>query len=168
MTAGDERGSVPQDTMRRCTRRRWCEGMALALHGVPQNGTGKGLSASRGWVGEPLGTDPPKLIGVTYHTKARDPGIILNLCPWCGERIRFDEEVSMQPAEHGGLQPAAQLQSELAKALRTRAASERLVQSRGALTRDGSSARAGYAADVLEEEALRLEGAEPSERGGTP
>ena len=80
---------VPPGLVRACSRLRWCVGMSLALSGVPENSEGKGLSVSRGWVGE---EKLPRRIGVTYHKKARDPGILLNFCPWCGARIRFDEK----------------------------------------------------------------------------
>jgi hypothetical protein len=75
-------------TVRKCGVVQWCAGMSLALHGVPDNSERKGLSVSRGWLDD---AKHPKVIGVTYHAKARDPGIILNFCPWCGTRIRFDE-----------------------------------------------------------------------------
>jgi hypothetical protein len=35
--------------------------------------------------------EPPQLIGVTYAPRTGD-AIVLNFCPWCGARIRFDEE----------------------------------------------------------------------------
>ena len=69
--------------------------MSEALRGMPENNMARGLSASRGWLekNEPKGPaiGPPRLLGVTYHRKGRDSGIILNFCPWCGKRIRFDE-----------------------------------------------------------------------------
>lgn len=60
----------------------------MALRGVPENFEGKGLSVARGWYAEET---RPRRIGVIYHAKARTGGIILNFCPWCGARIRFDE-----------------------------------------------------------------------------
>lgn len=77
MTAADE-----------CTRVWWCAGMTMALYGTPENHEGKGLSESRGWLGD---EKAPRKIGVTYRTKARADALILNFCPWCGKRIRFDE-----------------------------------------------------------------------------
>jgi hypothetical protein len=68
----------------------WCEGMTLALQGVPSNFEGKGLSVSFGWLND--SGEPPRIVGVVYHRKAQDEGIILNHCPWCGVRIRFDEK----------------------------------------------------------------------------
>lgn len=83
--------NVP-DEKKNCTVAAFCRGMRLALRGVPENFTGKGLSVSFGWIGEsskgPSG--PPRLTGVTYSPRAGD-AIVLNFCPWCGARIRFDE-----------------------------------------------------------------------------
>jgi len=69
----------------------WCAGMAMALEGAPQNGSGKGLSVSVGWAENDPPATRPRILHVVYLRKARDAGIILNTCPWCGERIRFDE-----------------------------------------------------------------------------
>ena len=74
--------------VRLCSRLQWCSGMSLALRGVPENHEGKGLSVSRGWLGE---EEHARVIGITYRAKAKDMGVILNFCPWCGMRIRFDE-----------------------------------------------------------------------------
>ena len=69
---------------------RWCEGMRLALEGIPENHEGKGLSLSRGWFGE----EPrPRVGGIFFARKARDAApLVLNFCPWCGASIRFDGE----------------------------------------------------------------------------
>lgn len=75
-------------TVRKCSRVGWCAGMRLALADAPENHEGKGLSVSRGWLNE---KGPAKLLGVTYHARARDQGIVLNFCPWCATRIRFNE-----------------------------------------------------------------------------
>lgn len=32
-------------------------------------------------------TSEKRLLGVVYKTSVRDPGIMLNFCPFCGERI---------------------------------------------------------------------------------
>jgi hypothetical protein len=71
-----------------CSAASWCTGMGIALAEVPDNGESKGLSVSRGWLGSETA---PRLIGVTYRRRPRDQGLILNFCPWCGARIRFDE-----------------------------------------------------------------------------
>lgn len=75
-------------TVRKCSRLQWCAGMSMALQDVPENFEGKGLSVSRGWLGT---EEHPRRLGVSYRAKARDTGIVLNFCPWCGVRIRFDE-----------------------------------------------------------------------------
>lgn len=65
--------------------------MALALHGVPENFEGKGLTVARGWFGDKAPSGPPRRIGITYNRKSRDEGLVFNFCPFCGTRIRFDE-----------------------------------------------------------------------------
>ncbi len=62
----------------------WCEGMRLALTGTPENHDGKGLSVSRGWLGD---EEKPRFLGVTYKPRPRAQGLVLNHCPWCGQRI---------------------------------------------------------------------------------
>jgi hypothetical protein len=71
-----------------CTRSSWCTGMGIALAEVPENAESKGLSVSRGWLHQ---EKEPRLVGITYRRRARDQGMVLNFCPWCGARIRFDE-----------------------------------------------------------------------------
>jgi hypothetical protein len=66
--------------------------MRTALKGVPENFEGKGLTVRRGWLEDDPENARPRLFGVTYHTKAKDGGLVVNFCPWCGGRIRFDEK----------------------------------------------------------------------------
>jgi hypothetical protein len=80
----------------KCSRLAWCDGMAMALRGVPENSEARGMSISRGWIGD---EERARLIGVTYHVRARDQGLILNFCPWCGVRIRFDETPSSKGSD---------------------------------------------------------------------
>ena len=82
MTIGEYAGPA------QCTVAGWCTGMGIALRGIPDNADIKGLSVSRGWLGSET---KPRKIGVTYRTRAGHQGLILNFCPWCGARIRFDE-----------------------------------------------------------------------------
>lgn len=72
----------------KCSRLRWCVGMASAMAGVPENHEGKGLSPSRGWFTND--TRGALRRWVTYHARPRDRGLIVNYCPWCGADIRFD------------------------------------------------------------------------------
>jgi hypothetical protein len=60
--------------------RLWCTGMSAALRPVDENHEGKGLSVSRGWVGD---EEKPRVIGVVYRPTARAQGFLLNVCPWC-------------------------------------------------------------------------------------
>lgn len=80
--------------MGKCGPHLWCLAMFEALRNVPENYDGKGLSVSRGWLGD---EQQPRLLGVTYKRKRGDDGIVLNFCPWCGHSIRFDE-----PGKEGG------------------------------------------------------------------
>ncbi len=91
---------VPWALVKKCTRMQWCSGMHMALSGVPENSEAKGLSVSRGWLGDQAADERPKLIGVTYHAKARGQGLVLNFCPWCGNSIRFAEAGA--PKNRGG------------------------------------------------------------------
>jgi hypothetical protein len=69
---------------------RWCEGMRLALAGVPENFEGKGLTLARGWYGN---ESRPRVGGVHYNRMSKTKeGLLLNFCPWCGHSIRFDGE----------------------------------------------------------------------------
>ena len=70
---------------------RFCAGMQLALQGTTPNGEGKGLHIASGWLGD---EERARILGIHYRPKARAEAIVLNFCPWCGERIRFDEETS--------------------------------------------------------------------------
>ena len=67
----------------------WCAGMKLALSNVPINHEGKGLALSYGWLSG-CEEECAKPLGVIYHGKARDTGLVLNLCPWCGASLRID------------------------------------------------------------------------------
>jgi hypothetical protein len=42
-----------------------------------------------GWLPRDPKGQPPRLHGVLYRSRARAEGVTLNLCPWCGEDIRF-------------------------------------------------------------------------------
>ncbi len=78
---------VPWALEKSCSPRAWCAGMRIALEGSHENSTGKGLSVTRGFLGE---EKTLRLIGVTYRSSSKHEGIVLNLCPWCGRSIRFD------------------------------------------------------------------------------
>jgi len=69
-----------------------CIGMRAALACVPDNHDGKGLSFTRGWLDGDSGR--PRYLGVIYKRTARDAGTVLNICPWCGASVRFDEMTS--------------------------------------------------------------------------
>jgi len=73
----------------KCDALSWCAGMKMVLYGVPENFEGKGLSVSRGWLGE---EKTPRKLGVIYRQRANKDRVVLNFCPWCGARIRFDEQ----------------------------------------------------------------------------
>lgn len=79
---------------------RWCDGMKLAMTGALDNSTTKGLSPMAGWLdGDPPGTRA-RILGVTYRPSARTGSIVLNFCPWCGERIH-PEQMAKVVAESG-------------------------------------------------------------------
>lgn len=38
-------------------------------------------------------TGKERCLGVVYQKSRKDRGLMLNLCPWCGENILFEKEV---------------------------------------------------------------------------
>jgi hypothetical protein len=60
----------------------YCAGMKEALK--EQTEEGKGLSELHGFV---EGASDVHLLGVAYRNKARVPGALLNVCPWCRESL---------------------------------------------------------------------------------
>lgn len=85
-TKDDEGKSEPLGKCRRLGRRfaSYCAGMKEGLKG--QTEAGKGLSELHGFV---EGASDVQLLGVAYRNKARVPGALLNVCPWCGESLRW-------------------------------------------------------------------------------
>lgn len=69
----------------------WCRGMTLALDGVPHNHEGKGLSAMYGLPEPAPAGARPCILGLVYRRKARDQGVVLNRCPWCGAKLREED-----------------------------------------------------------------------------
>ena len=66
----------------------FCVGMQSAIANVPENYEGKGLTISRGWLGD---EKQPRLLGIVYRARNRGETFVLNFCPWCGADIRFDK-----------------------------------------------------------------------------
>lgn len=64
---------------------RWCPGMERCLQSEPNV---KGLSLLTTFN---LRTGTIMRSGVVYKTTARDPGVVLNTCPWCQADLRFVE-----------------------------------------------------------------------------
>ena len=62
----------------KCTEHGMCWVMASKV-----SDSGKGLR-----VQEALNFKSGKVVfvGITYHEKATDRGLLLNVCPWCGEK----------------------------------------------------------------------------------
>jgi hypothetical protein len=103
MTTLDEESEpvpeAPWALVKQCSRIRWCAGMTMALQGVQENSEGKGLSVSRGWIGQ---EKEPRRLGVVYNRRARDRNpLVLNACPWCGADIRFDKRAALAGGEEG-------------------------------------------------------------------
>jgi hypothetical protein len=67
----------------------YCTGMREALKGQTQEG--KGLAEMVGFVD---GVDGARLLGIVYRVKAKTSGLILNVCPWCGETVKWWPEVA--------------------------------------------------------------------------
>ena len=64
---------------------RECAGMKKALADVMVNDRKKGLVPVQVYNNA---TRELYMLGITYKSKATDPGIMLNQCPWCGASLR--------------------------------------------------------------------------------
>lgn len=74
------------------TRDGFCDAMRDAL-GPASDPQGRGLLILRHL---PDNSEPSTICGVVYVRKPSERPIVLNHCPWCLQRIRFDE--SDQPS----------------------------------------------------------------------
>ncbi len=61
----------------------WCNGMNTKLHGEA-NAKVKGLVQVNLFN---FKTTKESCLGVVYKRDVNDKGLMLNLCPWCGEKI---------------------------------------------------------------------------------
>lgn len=69
----------------RCDRESWCHMMDRAL--LPEaNSTKAGMSML---LVTDTGNDTCEVLGVRYRRHHRDPGYMLNVCPWCRESIAW-------------------------------------------------------------------------------
>jgi hypothetical protein len=71
----------------KCRQGKWCSSMADRLDEV--NSTTKGISELV-LMNLRTGKDE-KPIGIVFKKRAADRGLMLNYCPWCGERVFFGE-----------------------------------------------------------------------------
>lgn len=65
----------------------WCNGMTRALDDTHANEHRRSLTTI---VLTNLTTGKTRLAGVAYRKNAKDPGLMLNYCPWCSEPIEED------------------------------------------------------------------------------
>lgn len=71
----------------KCSRQGWCRRLDERL--APEaNAHAKGLTTV---VVTTLSTGEDRCIGIAYKLDARDNGMMVNFCPWCGEDIQFWE-----------------------------------------------------------------------------
>lgn len=75
--------------IKRCSSAAWCNTLATRLD--RKNNRGKGLAP---FVVMNLDTGKERVVGVTYKTSASDSGVLLNFCPWCGQRVTWARERS--------------------------------------------------------------------------
>lgn len=82
--------------MRRvCSARGYCRAMDLAV--APEaNAHTKGLVEVRL---TDLATGRDRRLGVAYKSGARDPGVLVNVCPWCGRDLRPKEAKRAKPSD---------------------------------------------------------------------
>jgi hypothetical protein len=89
MTTGAPAAVEPPERADKCRRvgRRlafYCGGMTMALKG--QTEEGKGLAEMHSFVD---GVPDVQLVGIVYRPKSRAAGVVLNVCPWCSESLRW-------------------------------------------------------------------------------
>lgn len=77
----------------KCTPEQWCKAMASRLN--ESNARKKGLTAI---VVTNFRTMEERIVGVALKTSAADPGLMLNVCPWCRESILW-----LKDADKGAL-----------------------------------------------------------------
>jgi len=68
----------------KCSKKKWCKTLADRLQ--IKNAHGKGLAP---FVLMSMTTGKDTVYGVVYKTDAKDDGVLLNVCPWCAEKICF-------------------------------------------------------------------------------
>jgi hypothetical protein len=79
-------------TIAKCSKKAWCTGMQNILENTLANQYKKGvcvvnlynMNNHRMWT-----------IGIVYKKTSHDNGVILNVCPFCGENINY----SMEPED---------------------------------------------------------------------
>jgi len=72
----------------KCSKLGWCEAMGQALRRTAPNSEAKGLSIVYGWPAKAT-TGSATRLGVVYRERARAPGMMLNVCPWCAAEIHW-------------------------------------------------------------------------------
>lgn len=85
----------------KCSKKEWCLSMERALEPLA-NSHKKGFSTL---VITHLPTGKTRVAGVVYKKAPNDRGIMLNLCPWCGEKILWEkdtEDFGLTEAEKAG------------------------------------------------------------------
>ena len=70
----------------KCSEKRWCLPMRMSLNDEA-NARKKGIATVV--LTSVLGMGS-RLIGVAYKKTAKDLGVMLNFCPWCGEPILWE------------------------------------------------------------------------------
>lgn len=74
-----------EQTAKKCSRESYCWAMSEKAEMDP-NSRSKGLSELRLMN---MTTGKLRTAGIVYRTNARDKGLMLNHCPWCGAAIQF-------------------------------------------------------------------------------
>lgn len=85
--------------MKKCSKKEWCLLMERALE-PEANSHKKGLSIL---VVTNILTNKDRVVGVVFKKAAADRGIMLNACPWCGEKILWEKDTDSPAEEKDGL-----------------------------------------------------------------
>jgi hypothetical protein len=82
----------------KCSRARWCSCLDERL-ADENNAHAKGFGVV---VVTSIETGKSRVLGVRYRKTTRDPGLMLNHCPFCGVRIDWEFRDERGTAKRGG------------------------------------------------------------------
>ena len=76
---------------KKCSKKAFCSSLVKRLQ--EPNARKKGLVPIQVMN---MKTTEMSIIGVAYKMDARDKGVMINYCPWCGEKVLFEDEFKQE------------------------------------------------------------------------